>query len=105
MISTYPLTVDVFDNNGIPVAGAQVRVQLTQYDLAPGRVVVPARPHVDLTDENGETTISLWPNTQGVRGSEYRVWIYESGGQPLLDARFDMPAAPALLSDLLDESV
>lgn len=70
-------TVDVFcpivDQNGSPVSGAVIKALLDRPEVYQG-YIVPREVEV-VADENGEATLSLFPNALGAEGSRYKIRI------------------------------
>lgn len=64
-------------NDGPPVAGAQIQVQLSYFDIYEGFVSPP--PIRGVTDVNGECVFDLFPNELGQAASYYKVTITAEG--------------------------
>lgn len=54
--------------------GAYVLFQISGFDTDGDDVVIPAPVRVDL-DDDGEATFDLWKNTEGLRGTYYKVTL------------------------------
>lgn len=79
---TYDITVTIEDSNGDPVEGATVVARLTKTDTdSADDIFVSKETYTELTDENGQAVFSLWPNTRGTTGSQYRFKAYGAEGQ------------------------
>ena len=100
MIPTVPVSFEVIDQNGVPVANAIVVVKLNRMELFEG-LVVPDR--VETTaDANGAGVIQLWPNALGSRASAYEIRIWgPDKKQKYLDAEVVVPNVPCNLHEIL----
>jgi hypothetical protein len=79
---TYDITVLIEDSDGDPVEGAIVTARLTKTDTDQAEdIFVAKETYRQETDENGQAVFSLWPNTRGTTGSQYRFKAYGPGGQ------------------------
>lgn len=65
-------------NDGPPVVGAQIQVQLSYFDIFDGGFVSPP-PIRGVTDINGECVLHLFPNELGQSASFYKVTISAEG--------------------------
>lgn len=83
--------------DGALVAGARVRARLTGYELD-GTLIVP-RTVEGVTDNTARKVLGLWPNTRGVRGSQYEVSI-TLDNKPLFSGLIVVPE-----TDLADQPV
>lgn len=101
---TRTVLVLVTDQTNTPVADAIVIAVLDRYDIdvVTGQWISPVQ-HQYRTDENGEVTMSLWPNTAGERNSRYKVTAMTPNGRILFDVIATVPDVDgSLLSEIAD---
>ena len=101
---TRTVLVLVTDQTNTPVADAIVIAVLDRYDVdvVTGQWISPVQ-HQYRTDENGEVTMSLWPNTAGERNSRYKVTAMTPNGRILFDVIATVPDVDgSLLSEIAD---
>ena len=102
MLTTSDITVTLLSPSNSSISGARITATLTQMDTAALSGMVFPREVEATTDENGQATLGLWPNTEGVTGSQYRFRArHPTTGRKLLDELVTVPAHDANLRDLL----
>lgn len=72
-VPTCAVAVRLYDQNAQAVAGATVTAQLDRYEIHDG-IVVP-QTFEAVTDEFGECTLDLWPNSLGSQSSNYKIKV------------------------------
>lgn len=72
-IPTCAVSVKLYDQNAQAVAGASITAQLDRYEIHDGFVVPQIVEAV--TDEFGECTLELWPNSLGSQSSNYKIKV------------------------------
>lgn len=102
MLNTSAITLTLLSPNSKAIAGARITATLTQMDTAALSGMVFPREVEATTGEDGKATLSLWPNTEGVTGSQYRfrAW-HPTTGRKLLDELATVPEHDANLRDIL----
>ncbi|GAB4112341.1 MAG: hypothetical protein Fur0019_18840 [Tibeticola sp.] len=70
--------------SGAPLAGIRISARLTSHDIDDGELVAQQTISA-VTDASGNASLSLWPNTRGQRGTQYRVEWADATGR-LLDS-------------------
>lgn len=78
-IPTVNVLVSVYEQDGSPAAGAQVIAKLMTAERYNG-FIVPDE-YSGITDNNGNCTVSLFPNELGTEGSEYKFKIIHRNGK------------------------
>lgn len=68
--------------SGAPMAGIRISVRLTAHDIDDGELVAQQTISA-VTDASGNASLSLWPNTRGQRGTQYRVEWADATGRRL----------------------
>ncbi|GAI56158.1 unnamed protein product, partial [marine sediment metagenome] len=72
-IPTCAVSVKLYDQNALAVAGATITAQLDRYEVHEG-FVVPQMVEAT-TDAFGECTLDLWPNALGSQASSYKIKV------------------------------
>ncbi|AOY90554.1 hypothetical protein BKK79_00955 [Cupriavidus sp. USMAA2-4] len=72
-VPTCAVAVRLYDQNAQAVAGATVTAQLDRYEIHDG-IVVP-QTFEAVTNEFGECTLDLWPNSLGSQSSNYKIKV------------------------------
>lgn len=72
-VPTCAVAVRLYDQNAQAVAGATITAQLDRYEIHDG-IVVP-QTFEAVTDEFGECTLELWPNSLGSQSSSYKIKV------------------------------
>lgn len=99
-LTTYTLTVPVYNADGKPAAGASVSATLTHADYTPSGVVLP-RAVSGESDETGVATLQLVSNLVGTQDSRYRIRILRKNGLSTFTS-IQMPQSGATLQQLVD---
>ena len=97
---TVPVTITANDQNGAPVAYAEIVVTLTATEIY-GGFVVPERTEA-VADANGVCVLQLWPNALGVAGSQYQFKLTNPDtGKRFLKGTATVPNAACNLHEIL----
>jgi len=100
MVPTVNVSVNVFDQNGAPLAGAEVVAELVGLDTYTNQLVGPIKQIV-LTDADGLAVVPLFPNALGERNSFYRFRVTNlATGRKLLETTAAVPNADCNLTTI-----
>lgn len=100
MVPTVNVSVNVFDQDGLALAGAEVIAELVGTDTYNNQLVGPIKQTV-LTDAAGLAVIPLFPNSLGARNSFYRFKVTNlATGHKLLDTTAAVPNAACNLATI-----
>lgn len=97
-MQTVKVTVNVFDQSGVPIAGARVMALLTGPEVAQG-YVLPVRDDV-VADANGVAILELFPNASGTTQSMYLFRIQEPKTGRVTEISATIPAVDCYLHDV-----
>jgi hypothetical protein len=100
-LTTYPLTVSLLalsDDADITLDGATVVAVLDRTETDGGYVVQSKVKAV--TDDTGQCTLALWPNTRGSGQSKYVLFAVDADAKPLFEVYLTMPESPANAADV-----
>ena len=103
-MNTYPLAIKLHNADGSPLSGVTVVAELTHADVSTTSVVFPLEVSTT-TNANGEASLSLMSNLDGLSNSLYRITAYDSTDEVLLNGLVRMPRSAATLSELMTENV
>ena len=99
MLTTRNLTVAIFaPTAGQPIEGATVTAILDRGEVDNGYIV--QRRVTAVTDENGEATLSLWPNSRGSGESRYVLFAVDADRRGLFEVSLNMPDEDCNLWDV-----
>ncbi len=99
-VPTKNLTVNVFDLNGVALAGATVTATLDRTDIYLEQYVLPNTISAT-SDVNGVATLALFPNALGKTGSYYKIkCVHPTTGRTVIKSAIQMPNADVALSDI-----
>lgn len=102
MLQIVNVSVTLLHADGRPVSEALVTASLTKIDTdSASGMVFPAAVEAE-TNASGVAILKLWPNSNGVAGSQYRFKAFDpESGRKLLDEVATVPTHAANLRDIL----
>lgn len=97
-MQTVKVTVNVFDQSGVPIAGARVMALLTGTEVAQG-YVLPVRGDV-VANADGVAVLELFPNAAGATQSMYLFRIQEPKTGRVTEISATIPAVDCYLHEV-----
>lgn len=99
-LTTTTVSATFYHQGGDPRPGLRVQATLSEADEDDGTLVSRETHHAE-TDENGEVSMDLWPNTRGEDGNTYYVVsVRDPAGVEVLRGAATVPDTGT--ADLLD---
>ena len=94
-LTTTLLTGTILLPNGSIIDGSFVRLSLTSFDTDAVDVVT-VNPYTVTShlDTSGGMSVNLWPNSRGIRGTEYEVTLGASDGRNVYEYRLSNIVVP-----------
>ena len=95
--------VEILGDN---VANAIVSFELDRFDTDPDLGTIVPNRHLVTTDSGGESSINLWPNQAGSRGSQYKVQVtLPDRTTPIFKTKISVPeaATPVVLWSIISD--
>lgn len=100
-LNTNTVTASFHYQGGAPRPGLKVQATLSSWDSDGGQMVSRHTNYAE-SDENGEISMELWPNTRGDKGTtHYVVSIRNAQGTEIIRGAATVPETPTPV-DLTD---
>lgn len=104
-LTTYPLTVELYNQSGEPVSNAVVIAQLSRSDFSENEGAVVRERVEKTTNNSGIAVFNLWPNSLGLFDTKYRIYAVDvNTGVRLIDCKVAMPEKAVNLRDLISQA-